>query len=210
MARPPQDPQIRINEILDAAEPLFYSQGYHETAISDIAKKLGVAQGTIYYYFASKEDLLEALINREMADLIARIKLTVHAGNATPTGKMQIAIQTLLQSLHREEGLVFEYLHNERAIHFLDRLSRQGKQLLAPTLLEIIEAGNQEKCFRTPQPRVVVNIIDAILDSLITAIYENLPAEQLHCQFKLSEEVIAYALGAPKGSLQFTIDNMTP
>lgn len=209
MARPPQDPQIRITEILNAAEPLFYAKGYHETAISDIAKKMGVAQGTIYYYFASKEELLEALINRELSDLTARIKMTVQASNASPAGKMQIVIQTLLQSLQREEGLVFEYLHNEQAIHFLDRLSRQGKQLLAPTLLAIIEAGNQEKCFRTPQPRVVVNIIDAILDSLITAIYENLPAEQLQCQFKLSEDLIAYALGAAEGSLQFTLDNLT-
>ena len=38
MARPPQDPQIRINEILDAAEALFYERGYQPTLISDIVK----------------------------------------------------------------------------------------------------------------------------------------------------------------------------
>ena len=50
MARPQQDPQIRINEILDAAETLFYDHGYHQTMISDIVKKIGAAQGTFYYY----------------------------------------------------------------------------------------------------------------------------------------------------------------
>ena len=50
MARPSKDPQIRINEILDATEPLFYAKGYYETAISDIAEKMGVAHGMIYYY----------------------------------------------------------------------------------------------------------------------------------------------------------------
>ena len=74
MARPPQDPQVRITEILNAAEPLFYSKGYHETAISDIAQKMGVAYGVVYYYFKSKEELLEALINRELSDFISKIK----------------------------------------------------------------------------------------------------------------------------------------
>ncbi len=43
MARPPRDPQIRINEILDVAEALFYKRGYRTTMISDIVKKIGVA-----------------------------------------------------------------------------------------------------------------------------------------------------------------------
>ena len=67
MARPAQDPQIRINEILDAAETLFYERGYQPTMISDIVRKIGVAQGTFYYYFTSKEEIVVALINRHLS-----------------------------------------------------------------------------------------------------------------------------------------------
>lgn len=56
MARPPQDPQVRITEILNAAEPLFCPKGYHETAISDIAQKMGVAYGVVYYYLNLKRN----------------------------------------------------------------------------------------------------------------------------------------------------------
>ena len=59
--RPPKDPQIRINEILNAAEYLFLSKGYKETTIHDIATRMGVAQGTMYYYFKSKDDVLKLI-----------------------------------------------------------------------------------------------------------------------------------------------------
>jgi AcrR family transcriptional regulator len=46
-----KDPEIRRKELMDAAEKLFLEHGYEETAVSDIVKKTGVAQGTFYYYF---------------------------------------------------------------------------------------------------------------------------------------------------------------
>ncbi|MDF2571911.1 MAG: transcriptional regulator, TetR family, partial [Sporomusa sp.] len=74
MARPFQDPQIRITEILDTAEHLFTVKGYFGTTISNIAKEMGVTQGMFYYYFKSKEEILEALLNRQVTSNISEIK----------------------------------------------------------------------------------------------------------------------------------------
>lgn len=74
MARPMQDPNIRIDEILDVAEPLFFTNGYKKTTITDITNKMGVAKGMIYYYFRSKEEILEAIINRQTQVLLIHIK----------------------------------------------------------------------------------------------------------------------------------------
>lgn len=194
MARPPQDPQKRINEILNAAEPLFYLKGYHDTAISDIAKKMGVAQGTIYYYFTSKEELLEALVSRVLSESMAKIKIAVHSADSSAE-KFQIALQTLFETLHCEEGLIFQYLYNDQTIHIIDRLSRNGKRQLAPILLKIIETGCKEGCYYVLQTETTLNIILSIIDSLIEAIYERLSPELLNSQFQLAEELIAYALG---------------
>ncbi len=207
IARPPQDPQIRINEILNAAEPLFYAKGYHETAISDIAQKMGVAQGTLYYYFKSKEEILEALINRELSSYMARIKMTLQANNVPLGNKFQVVLQILFQSLHHEAGLTFGFLYNDSTIHLLDKIGRQVEQLLAPLLLNIIEEGNCEHYFHAAHPQAVVNIVLAILDSLINAIYASVPAEQLRCQFQLAEKLIETALGAETGTIQLLIDN---
>ncbi|GBG57808.1 TetR family transcriptional regulator [Sporomusaceae bacterium FL31] len=207
MARPPQDPQIRITEILNAAEPLFYLKGYYETAISDIAKKMGVAQGTIYYYFKSKEEILEALINRELSNFIAKAQRMIHSNEIPLCNKLQVVIQTLLQSLFHEDGLAFEFLYNDGTIHFLDKLARQGDRLLAPLLLEIIEEGNREHYYHAAHPQAAVNIILAILDSLINAIYERVPAEILHYQFKMAEKLIETALGAEPDTIELLINN---
>ena len=52
----------RRQEILDAAMRVFYEKGYEKTSISDIALKLGVAQGLIYRYFKSKEALFDGAL----------------------------------------------------------------------------------------------------------------------------------------------------
>ena len=79
MARITKDPHVRMAEILDATEELFYTRGYHETAISDIVKSIGVAQGTFYYYFKSKEAVLEALINRQISKFLFELEKVVSA-----------------------------------------------------------------------------------------------------------------------------------
>lgn len=59
-----KDPIERRNEILDAAETLFTTKGYNETTIIDILKAVGIAKGTFYYYFKSKEEVLDAILVR--------------------------------------------------------------------------------------------------------------------------------------------------
>lgn len=51
MPRITKSPDERRNELIDAAEMLFIENGYDQTSVSDIVKKVNVAQGTFYYYF---------------------------------------------------------------------------------------------------------------------------------------------------------------
>ena len=74
MARIVKDPEIRRSEIIDIAEELFLKSGYNETAVSDIVKRVGVSQGTFYYYFKSKEDILNAIIERYIDDIKVGVK----------------------------------------------------------------------------------------------------------------------------------------
>ena len=71
MARISKDPETRKREIVAAAQGLFIEKGFAETRISDIVKKLGVSQGVFYYYFDSKDAVIEAIVAAYMAELIA-------------------------------------------------------------------------------------------------------------------------------------------
>ena len=59
-----KEAEERRNEILDAADMLFADKGFDNTSTSDILEKVGIARGTLYYHFKSKEDILDALIDR--------------------------------------------------------------------------------------------------------------------------------------------------
>jgi TetR/AcrR family transcriptional regulator, cholesterol catabolism regulator len=63
----------RWNEILEAAGQEFYEQGYHAARIEDIAARVGILKGSLYYYIESKEDLLFAIADTAHASGVASI-----------------------------------------------------------------------------------------------------------------------------------------
>lgn len=58
----------KYNQILDAAVEVIAENGFHRSQVSKIAKKAGVADGTIYLYFKNKEDLLVSLFQNKMGN----------------------------------------------------------------------------------------------------------------------------------------------
>lgn len=61
MTRITKAPDERRMELFNAAQALFFTKGYEKTSVKDIVKQVGVAKGLFYYYFESKQALLEAL-----------------------------------------------------------------------------------------------------------------------------------------------------
>jgi AcrR family transcriptional regulator len=59
--------RARQENILNAAERCFSGQGFHSTSMQDICREAGISPGTLYLYFRSKEDLIEAICLRERA-----------------------------------------------------------------------------------------------------------------------------------------------
>ena len=203
MARPPQDPRIRINEILDAAEPLFYEKGYHETSISDIVKRMGVAQGTVYYYFKSKEEILEALMNRHMASIFTEAEYVAYSDKVSPPQAFNILMQTIFRTVYYKGGLLFGFLYEDSTMHLVDKLCRQGDKVIAPLMQRIIEKGIKQDYFHIESPQAVSKVISAMLQCLIEVIYEKSPEETIDYQFKLVEDLAGIALGISTGVMKF-------
>lgn len=67
------DREAMQKRILDAAMTCFLDQGYHATKMQDVAREAGMAKGTLYLYFQSKEEMLLALLQRYFDDIRARI-----------------------------------------------------------------------------------------------------------------------------------------
>ncbi|MGD8519484.1 MAG: helix-turn-helix domain-containing protein, partial [Anaerolineae bacterium] len=71
MTRVTKDPDERRTELIACAQQLFYSKGYERTTVRDIVDALGVAKGTFYYYFDSKQQILEAMVDELIGQSMA-------------------------------------------------------------------------------------------------------------------------------------------
>lgn len=70
----PDTQRARRERILDAAEACFARAGFHRTTMHDICKEAGISPGALYVYFASKEDLIAGLAERDRAEFQARFE----------------------------------------------------------------------------------------------------------------------------------------
>ncbi|MBK7652520.1 MAG: helix-turn-helix transcriptional regulator [Flammeovirgaceae bacterium] len=70
--------EIIIQSIIDAAKKLMQQYGLSKTTMEDIAKAAGKGKSTLYYYFKSKEEIFDAVINQEMDDFFTTVKTAVN------------------------------------------------------------------------------------------------------------------------------------
>ena len=90
--------------ILAAAERVFAKRGFFAARVSEIAKDAGVADGTIYLYFRSKDDLLVSIFERVMSDAIAEGRAAL-AGIADPLERLRRIAHLHLDRLSRDRDL---------------------------------------------------------------------------------------------------------
>jgi AcrR family transcriptional regulator len=116
-----KDPTLavrRCEEILDAAARTFARRGYPDTDVQHVADALGLAKGTIYRYFPSKEKLFLAAVDRGMRRLREYVQ-NAYAGIEDPLDQLTVAIRAYLEFFKRHPDQA-ELLIIERA-EFRDR-----------------------------------------------------------------------------------------
>ena len=75
--------RTKRDQILDAFRDLLENKDIHHISVSDIAKKAGIGKGSLYYYFSSKDGMLNALIKRTYAGALEMAKELVHQTDLT-------------------------------------------------------------------------------------------------------------------------------
>ena len=202
MARITKDPQERMTEILDTAEEMFYANGYHETQISDIVKKIGVAQGTFYYYFKSKEEILDVLISRQIQMAANKVGQLVSDKKIGPQRKLQLVLEVMFRTIRYKEGLLFEFLYNDQYLHLMDKMVNQGKQIMSPSLTRVIAEGKEQGVFFVSHPEVAQAFIGSIMETVFEATYEKVPAAIYAHYLETASMLIEKILGLAENSLQ--------
>ncbi len=80
---------VNRQRIVEAADHLFYSRGYNQTSFSDISEQTGIPRGNFYYYFKTKEDILQAVIDARV-DEYTQLLAECDQATADPAARLQL------------------------------------------------------------------------------------------------------------------------
>lgn len=151
VARKNLPPDQRRAAFIAAARELFAAKGVEATAVSDIVKAVGVAQGTFYWYFPSKDDILNAVV-QEIADEICADLLSL-AGEPE-VGALQKAARMcdLFLARLRSEQVLFVHFHEPEHRVFHDRMVAEVLRRLLPAVRAVVRQGVMEGVFTTAHP----------------------------------------------------------
>ncbi|CUH95337.1 hypothetical protein P22_1407 [Propionispora sp. 2/2-37] len=197
-----KDPEVRQTELIDAALELFGSAGYEKTMIIDIVKKAGVAKGTFFYYFPTKEAILEAICTRWATELAASFQLK--SGQLTALNKLQSFLLQL--SVSGQVDDLFDRLWNEKQFNLVYQIwQRQVETVFNPLLSGIIQQGNQEGTMHVACINETIAFFWSTLDCLWEAIYLKEPSEVLLKKVKIAEAVLERILGIKEGAFELSI-----
>ncbi|MFA9466688.1 MAG: TetR/AcrR family transcriptional regulator [Velocimicrobium sp.] len=137
MARITKEPEVRKQEILNCAMELFYQNGYDKTSISDIAEKLGIAQGLCYRYFKSKEELFDTALDYYAEQQVTQMLPILCDTNKTLRQKLYET--PTFMDIEQNNSVYYKVCHgaNSKKIH--DQLSMKICHKLVPALKEQIQ-----------------------------------------------------------------------
>ncbi|GCE49355.1 TetR family transcriptional regulator [Thermosporothrix hazakensis] len=173
--------QERERLILAAAEEVFTQKGYHEASVDEIAARVGIAKGTIYLHFSSKEEILAAIFARSMQKILSDIDLTLDA-DTTPQAKLEaILLQFYTGFYSRQMQLLYAIFHSPDSKRILMEKNEGNKTLqetwraLADRIAKVLEEGKANGSVDKDTP---TNIMVSVFFSLTSPrSYERLIVE---------------------------------
>jgi TetR/AcrR family fatty acid metabolism transcriptional regulator len=155
--------------ILRAAIKVFAGKGYFNSKVADIAKEAGIADGTVYLYFKSKDEILHSFFDRAMEDFIAEGKKQL-AEIEGAEAKLRRIAQLHLERLgaDRELAIVFQ-VELRGSTKFMQEFSAAGFGEYLDIIRETIVEGQEEGVFRKDlKPIVCAKILYGALDEMVT------------------------------------------
>jgi TetR/AcrR family transcriptional regulator, fatty acid metabolism regulator protein len=168
MARPRTDDKRK--RILQAAVKVFARKGYFAARVSDVAKRAGVADGTIYLYFASKEDILVRLFDEVMAEQAEEMKKAIASLPTAPERLRAIAERHLrLLGSNRDLAVVFQ-VELRQSTQFMERFTASWLGDYLALITQVVEQGQREGVLRADlNKKVATKAFFGALDEMVTS-----------------------------------------
>ncbi|WP_300674562.1 TetR/AcrR family transcriptional regulator [Desulfoluna sp.] len=202
MARIVKKAPERRKEIIKAAREHFQTEDFKKMTMQDLMTKLNIAKGTIYHHFASKGEILEAVIE-DMVDeeLVRKQDLLKKHQRLKPLEKMTLLITE--SSMDRDNEKLLENLHHpENSLIHTRQLARFLLKL-APLYASVIAEGCEDGTFKAKNPLECAEFLIAGVQFLTDIGFYPWDEDQLQRRMAAFPFLVETLLGAPAGSFNF-------
>ncbi len=198
----------RKAQIIATAQQLFFQEGYEKTSVAQIIDTVGIAKGTFYHYFPSKEALLEELVTTMMAPVMASLEDILDDQSTTAMEKIRLYFQgaaawkannreimmALLQVMYRDDNILLRH-----------RLNQYSLEITSGPVTRMIEQGVAGGEFKVEDPQMCAAYIlrgfvssgDAMAGLLLRMSDDPSLMKELDRHIEYLEHAISRLLGLP-------------
>ena len=157
----------KYDAILDAALQLFVERGFYGTAVPLVAERAGVAAGTIYHYFTSKEAMVNALF-RHWKEAIARTIYTAFPATAAPREQFKTIWMKMAEfALANPKAFAFLELHHHAP--YLDKESQALDQSLKNFGVIFVTAAQKAGVIKKFEPMLLMELVFGAFNGMFRA-----------------------------------------
>ena len=158
----------RRNEIIETAGKLFEEKGYEQTQVQDIVNEIGVAKGLFYYYFKSKDEVMEELADRYADAIIDSVNKLIDK-DITTFDKINRIFQIFIDSAEKKFGIFMGILNVKNGITHERIFFNVGKKMV-PLVTELILSGNDNGECNCSDPKFITEFLVSGLFNIMNQI----------------------------------------
>lgn len=186
----------RKEEILKVAQELFYEHGFEKTPINAIILGAGIAKGTFYHYFKSKEDLLFSMVDNLVEKIIDSFSGIVENERLSAVEKLQtyFVLAANLKSKNKETIITYmKSLYCEDNLKLRHALNQKQTEKVVPIMAEIVKQGVEEGVFHSKYPELAMKGIWQIGFGMAESLAEFFQKDDINKDEVFNQAMEAYA-----------------
>lgn len=190
--------EIRKKELLNIAYKLFMTKGYENTSVDEIIAEAKIAKGTYYYYFESKEETLEKVIEMMIEEECKKANEILQSNLSVQEKILGIIIS---MRPNTEELKIQEAINIPENIVMHQKINKKIIEVITPLLTEVIEEGKKQNIFDCDNVKERIEIILIITNNLFDSNEKS--SKKLNIYIEIFIDLIEKLLGAKKGTMDF-------
>jgi AcrR family transcriptional regulator len=212
MERISKDYEVRKAEIMNTGMAMFMKHGYEKTSVNSIIEAVGISKGTFYYYFKSKEELLDAIVEKNVRQIISAIESIVTAKDKSAIEKFNaFFILSMDLKIKHKDFLItmLEIWFDDSNLLIRSKMQKRNLKMATPLFVKIIEQGIAETVFCLPDSTKIAELILKIVSLASNDYFDlmikhdlNVPLEEFVKLMNNYQLILERILGAPENAIK--------